>query len=76
MGAKIQEGDVIRMIEELRTGATAEHLCVVQDVLSTQVRATYEWRRPDGGWHERSLWAFLGDIEWDIHKSEWIGTAS
>lgn len=42
------------------------HLCTVVDLLSTQFRSTYEVARADGGWVERSAWAFYNDDNWKV----------
>lgn len=73
----VKEGDIIRVFEETRTGNTIEHLCTVQDVLASQLRATYEYALPrDMGWRERSMWVMFTNLQWDIRKQEWQGTAS
>lgn len=72
-----KEGDLIRVVEETLEGGEIEHVCTVQDVLASQLRATYEWRRPgNDGWNERSLWVMYRDLEWDTRKREWKGRAA
>ena len=51
------------------------HICTVQDVLSDMLRATYEVTRGDGGWVERTLFAFYRDCEWDTREQRWVGKA-
>jgi hypothetical protein len=66
-----QVGDTIRVFTG--EGEHEQHICTVQDTLATQLRATYEWQRADGGWNERSLFCFYGDVEWNARAREWQG---
>ena len=63
-------GEQIRVFEE-----EGEHICTVVDLLSVQLRATYEVARGDGGWTERSMFCFYADVEWSAAKQEWHGKA-
>lgn len=54
-------------------GEHEQHVCTVVDLLSTQLRATYEVARGDGGWVERTLFCFYGDVEWSGRAQEWQG---
>ena len=75
MSRRPQAGEQIRVVEEGLYGDKPEvvHICTVVDVLSVQLRATYEVARGDGGWTERSLFVFNKDVEWDIARQSWKG---
>ena len=69
-------GDLIWLVDICTVhGTPSEHICTVQDTLSEMLRATYEVARADGGWTERTLFAFYRDCEWDIREQRWIGKA-
>lgn len=65
-------GDTIRVYEDM---PEREHVCTVVDLLSVQLRATYESARGDGGWQEHSLFCFYADVEWQASTQQWIGKA-
>ena len=75
MSRRPQAGEQIRVAEEGLYGDAPEvvHLCTVVDVLSVQLRATYEVARGDGGWTERSVFVFFNNVEWDMARQVWKG---
>lgn len=73
MRQRPEQGDIIRVY--MGEDDEPNHVCTVVDLLSVQLRATYEVQRPDGGWVERSLFCFYADVEWDASQRTWKGRA-
>ncbi len=74
---KPQVGEQIRVVETTPYGEEkGQHICTIADVLSAQLRCTYEVARDDGGWTERVLWVFLRDVVWHAELQCWAGPSS
>jgi len=67
MRTKPEVGDTVRVTDTY----DHPHVCTVVDLLASQFRATYEVARADGGWTERSVFAFYNDSNW-----EFLGTGA
>ena len=59
-------GDTVRVKDTW----DVEHICTVRELLGTQFTAVYEYARPDGGWVERTMFAFYKDhgAGWEVQN--------